>query len=148
MRVGYVCNSNSNPLLRIVSPTALQHTTGKAFVRLEWSRRTDTRPSVIPTENLYHLRLGYKMAVDLLPAPTAASRSTVIWLTTKSNSTATSTATTAGNATKGVGDTAPREVIAGATFEIVVEARDAYGNARGIGEARSKTNFATGTLFT
>lgn len=35
-------------------------------------------------------------------------------------------------------DTAPREAIAGETFEIVVEARDTYGNARGIGEAWSR----------
>lgn len=103
-------------------------------MRLEWSRRTDARPSVIPTANLFHMRLGYKIAVDLLPAPTAAGRSTVIWPTAMANSTAAWTATTAESAVQGVENTFPRETVAGAMLGIVVEARDAYGNSRGAGK--------------
>ncbi|CAN0570026.1 unnamed protein product, partial [Ectocarpus sp. 12 AP-2014] len=59
------------------------HATGEAWVRLEWtaSRTKATKGlSVVPSTSLFHHRLGWKVAVDLHPAPTAAAASTVaVW---------------------------------------------------------------------
>lgn len=56
---------------------------GEAWVRLEWtaSRTTATEGfSVVPSTSLSHHRPGWKVAVDVHPAPTAAGASTVaLW---------------------------------------------------------------------
>lgn len=108
----------------------------------------------MPIHNLYHLRLGNKVAVDLLPAPTAAGRSTVAWptaikdpassaaaITLSASSSSSSNDPTVNSGCDGgvpsseeIPYDPPREAVAGAALEIVVEARDAFGNARGVGE--------------
>lgn len=98
---------------------------GEAAVRLEWSRRTDRNPSVIPVQNLYHLRLGCKIALDLHPAATAAWASTAVWAARSPNLWP--------SVVHRNGDEA-REVTAGHMLEILVEARDSFGNSRGVGE--------------
>eukprot|EP00752_Nemacystus_decipiens_P001537 g1506.t1 len=121
------------------------HTTGQARVRLEWAGRTssDSRSipattngdgglSVVPAANLFHHRPGWKVAVDLHPAPTAAGASTVVAppiLSSDEGETEAGAAEDAEEAWVG----APWEVTAGKTMEIVVEARDVYGNHRGVG---------------
>ena len=89
---------------------------------MEWSSRTETSLSIVPATKLYHRRLGWKVAVDLNPAATASGASTVEW----------SRVGRRGEA----GNDAIREITAGELMEIVVQARDANGNHRGIGEWR------------
>lgn len=89
---------------------------------MEWSSRTDTSLSIVPATNLYHRRLGWKVAVDLNPAATASGASTVEWPRVGGRG--------------GVDNDAIREITAGELMEIVVQARDANGNHRGTGEWR------------
>ena len=98
-----------------------QHATEEAWVRLEWSSRTDTSFSIVPAAKLYHQRMGWKIAVSLHPAATASGASTVEWP---------SESTRGG----GGGENAIREFTAGELMEIVVQARDTNGNHRGVGE--------------
>lgn len=86
---------------------------------MEWSGgQTNPNVSVVSTTSLYHQRLGWKVAVDLNPAPTAAGASTAVWKT----------------AVEGTMDGGVMNITAGVTMEVVVEARDAHGNHRGVGE--------------
>lgn len=97
-----------------------QHATGEAWVRMEWSSRTDTSLSIVPATKLYHRRLGWKVAVDLNPAATASGASTVEWPRESGG--------------EGARNDGIREITAGELVEIVVQARDVNGNHRGIGE--------------
>ena len=97
-----------------------QHAAGEAWVRMEWSNRVDTTLSIVPAAKLYHRRLGWKVAVDLHPAATASGASTVEWPRESRRG--------------GAGKDSIREVTAGELMEIVVQARDANGNHRGVGE--------------
>ena len=92
---------------------------------------------MVPTASLFHHRPGWKVAVDLHPAPTAAGASTVVVRPTPS-------ADEDENEAEGVEEEeeevwvggnvgAPREVTAGKMMEVVVQARDVYGNHRGVG---------------
>lgn len=121
----------------------MQHTAGEARVRLEWAGRTNLDSSsssnrglsVVPAANLFHHRPGWKVVVDLHPAPTAAGASTVVVRPTPSDDE--DEVEEEGNEEEEVwtgGNVGmPTEVTAGKTMEVVVQARDVYGNHRGIG---------------
>lgn len=100
-------------------------------MKLEWSRRTDPGLSIVPTTNLYHLRRAWKIAVDLNPAATTAGTSTAVWPDVGRGQQGGNLMAVeyGGDATE-----APKEAIAGEMLEVVVEARDAYGNHRSVGE--------------
>lgn len=107
----------------------LQHTTGEASVRLEWSNRVGSSVSVVPATTLYHQRPGWKIAVDLHPAPTAAAASTTVWPADKKEE------QIEGEVLSGAGRDAWLKVAtAGEMLEVIVEARDAHGNHRSVGK--------------
>ncbi|CAM9570598.1 unnamed protein product, partial [Ectocarpus fasciculatus] len=139
------------------------HATGEAWVRLEWTAsRTKTTEglSVVPSTSLFHHRPGWKVAVDLHPAPTAAGASTIgVWPPASISGTdieedegdrgdedledeAESEAGSGGGLHVGEGNdgtagwlagTGLKQVTAGKMMEIVVQARDVHGNHRGVG---------------
>ncbi|CAM9146088.1 unnamed protein product, partial [Ectocarpus sp. 8 AP-2014] len=139
------------------------HATGEAWVRLEWtaSRTKATEGlSVVPSTSLFHHRLGWKVAVDLHPAPTAAGASTVaVWPPAPISDTdieedegdggdeeldeeEESEVGAGGGVHAGEGNdgtagwmagTGLKQVTAGKMMEIVVQARDVHGNHRGVG---------------
>ena len=97
-----------------------QHARDEALIQLRWSKQigaTVSEDVVIPATSLSHLRPGWKIAVDVHPAPTSPGASTTVWSTIDAVSTA-----------------GEKQVKAGETMKIVVEARDTYGNHRGVGE--------------
>lgn len=94
-------------------------------MRLEWFDRTGMASETIPATKLYHQRPGWKIAVDLHPAPTSPGTSTVVWPTKT---------TPKHPATDTTFSVARKVVVAGQTLKIVAEARDAHGNRRGTGE--------------
>lgn len=102
---------------------------------MEWSAQTDTSFSTVPTINLYHQRPGWKVAVALNPAPTAAGASTTVWL---------NLANADSHASVKNGGNGVNAVTAGEMIDVVVEARDMYGNQRGIGEHNGGTGTGTG----
>ncbi|CAM9996213.1 unnamed protein product, partial [Ectocarpus sp. 12 AP-2014] len=139
------------------------HATGEAWVRLEWtaSRTKATKGlSVVPSTSLFHHRLGWKVAVDLHPAPTAAAASTVaVWPPAPISDTdigedegdggdkeldeeEESEVRAVGGLHAGEGNngttgwmegTGLKQVTAGKMMDIVVQARDVHGNHRGAG---------------
>eukprot|EP00903_Cladosiphon_okamuranus_P013586 g12653.t2 len=131
------------------------HTTGEARVRLEWAGRTTLDNSssntsngglsVVPAANLFHYRPGWKVAVDLHPAQTAAGASTVLVLARPTLSSAGEEGEEGEEEEEeeeeegvwvGWNLGAQKEVTAGKTMGVVVQARDVYGNLRGVGGDR------------
>lgn len=134
---------------------------------MEWAARVGTNGlSVVPETNLFHHRPGWKVAVDLNPAPTAAGTSTVTAWPSISDSNVEESqddgeeeeeeesektvygddddddddvavvlpeAAGGGVGGAGAGGGMPSEFTAGKMVEIVVQARDVYGNLRGVG---------------
>lgn len=121
---------------------------------MEWASRTGPNSlSVVPETSLFHQRPGWKVAVDLYPAATAPGVSTVAAWPSLSDSQAEAqdggeeeTDVRGEEESEEMGDGAvipeaaaggeaglPKEFTAGKTTEIVVQARDVYGNHRGVG---------------
>lgn len=98
------------------------------------STGASTGLSVVPTANLFHHRPGWKVAVDLHPAPTAAGASTVVARQSSFYDGDEAEEVVEEEVWAGISAAMPKEVTAGKTMEIVVQARDVYGNHRGIGE--------------
>lgn len=102
---------------------------------MEWAVRIGPNTlSVVPETSLFHQRLGCKVAVDLSPAATAAGASTVAAWSSLSDSEETGDGAATLEAGGGREAGLPREFTAGKMMEFVVQARDVYGNLRGVGE--------------
>lgn len=89
----------------------------------------------MPAANLFHHRPGWKVAVDLHTAQTAAGASTVLVRVRPTLSSAGEEGEEEEEEEVWVGWNlgAHKEVTAGKTMEVVVQARDVHGNLRGIG---------------
>lgn len=111
--------------------------------------RTDAGPAVIPETTLFHQRPAWSVAINLEPASTVAATSTAVWPTSQQSldllvpaevAEGVQDAVFAGATNAAVQDEGIREVIAGQTMKFVVEARDAFGNHRGVGKRGSAGN--------
>lgn len=116
---------------------------------MEWAPRGSGADggglAVVPASGLFHHRPGWKVAVDLHPAPTAAGASTAEVVSANQIETEGGVAEEEGGQGQDAVDgeaeaegpatgVVPKEVTAGEMIEIVVQAKDVYGNHRGVGE--------------